>query len=350
MTGQAADAGKSTASAAEVVIIGAGPVGLFAVFQLGLFDMRCHVVDILDRPGGQCAELYHDKPIYDIPGHPRIVAGDLVARLTQQIAPFAPTYAFGRQAVGLRRRDDGGFGMTLDDGAELSARAVVIAAGAGAFVPRQLSVPGAERFAGRSIHYHAVAPQSVRDSVVVVTGGGDAALGMALDLMPVARKVTLLHRSAGFRAAPALVGQVLAARDAGRLAVVRGEVTGLQGYGDRLSALRVRGEAGEADLACAHLFPCLGRVIEPGTVAGWGVGAKDGAIPASPESFETCQSGVYAIGDAASYPGKLPLILSGFHEAALMTQAVRKRLRPGARPGQSYTSSSTDVQRRLGVG
>jgi len=229
----------------DVAVVGAGPAGLFSVFQLGLFDMRCHVVDCLDRPGGQCAELYHDKPIYDVPGHPRIVAQDLVARLMEQIAPFDPAFTFDRRVTGLDGDGDDGFRLTLDDGATRCARAVVVAAGAGAFVPR----PG----------------------------------------------------------------------------------------------------------------PRPGRAMERVAVAEWGLADGTDTVPVSPEAFETRVPGVFAIGDVAAYPGKLRLILCGFHEAALMAQAVRRRLRPGpagrdpvgmepvGRTVLPYTSTSTSLRRKLGL-
>ena len=333
----------------DVAVIGAGPAALFAVFQLGLYGIRCHLVDILDRAGGQCAELYHDKPIYDIPGYQTILAGELVERLLAQIAPFKPVFSFDRLVTSVERDEAAGFRLALDDATTIEAQAVVIAAGAGAFLPRRATIRGVGAFEGAGVLYGISDPQAPREEDVVVMGGGDAALARAIELVPAARSVTLVHRRHGFRAAPARVEQLLTLRDEGRLAVRIAEVTEALGPQGKLSALRILDGDGVSEIACTRLIPLLGRTMELRPLGGCGPDFEANMLPVDAGTFETSSPGMFAIGDIVSYPGKLRLILSGFHEAALMAQAIKKRLRPKARTGLQYTTSSTDLQRKLGA-
>jgi thioredoxin reductase (NADPH) len=333
----------------DVVIIGAGPVGLFAVFELGLFDMRCHLVDILDRPGGQCAELYPEKPIYDIPAWPRISAQELVDRLMEQIAPFSPGFTFNRMVTGLERGEDGLFRVTMDDGETIEAKVVVIAAGGGSFQPKRPPITGIEAYEGSSVFYSVRRMDAFRDHDVMIVGGGDSALDWTLNLQPLARSVTLVHRRPEFRAAPDNVNKMYALQEMKQLDFRVGQVTGLTGEAGVLRSVRIKGMDGEVDVPCTRLLPFFGLTMKLGPVADWGLNLHENTIPVSTETFETSTPGIFAIGDINWYPGKLKLILSGFHEAALMAQAAKKIVSPGERIVFQYTTSSTSLQKKLGV-
>ncbi|TKT76868.1 NAD(P)/FAD-dependent oxidoreductase [Aquamicrobium sp. LC103] len=333
----------------DVVIIGAGPVGLFAVFELGLYDLKCHLIDILDRPGGQCAELYPDKPIYDIPGYPVIGAQELVDRLMEQIKPFNPQFTFNRMVSGLERREDGTFRLTTDEGEVVEAKVVVIAAGGGSFQPKRPPIPGIEPFEGDSVFYSVRRREDFRDHDVLIVGGGDSALDWTLNLQPIASSVTLVHRRPEFRAAPDSVNKMYALQEMKKLEFHVGQVTGLKGRDGRLEAATVKGSDGEFDVACTRLLPFFGLTMKLGPVAEWGLNLHENLIPVDTEKFETSVPGIFAIGDINWYPGKLKLILSGFHEAALMTQAAKRIVSPQERVVFQYTTSSTSLQKKLGV-
>ena len=333
----------------DVLIVGAGPVGLFAVFELGLFDMRCHLIDILDRPGGQCTELYPEKPIYDIPGYPVVGAQELVEKLMEQIAPFKPGFTFNRMVSTLEKLEDGSFRVATDENEVFEAKVVVIAAGGGSFQPKRPPIPGIEDFEGASVFYSVRRMEDFRGHDVLVVGGGDSALDWTLNLQPVAKSVTLVHRRPEFRAAPDSVNRMHAMREAGKLAFRVGQVTGLTGEGGRLSAATVKGPDGEVEIACTRLLPFFGLTMKLGPVAGWGIDLHENMIPVDTEKFETSVPGIFAIGDICWYPGKLKLILSGFHEAALMTQAAKRIVSPAERIVFQYTTSSTSLHRKLGV-
>ncbi|MGF7005159.1 NAD(P)/FAD-dependent oxidoreductase [Aminobacter sp. BE322] len=333
----------------DVLIIGAGPVGLFAVFELGLFDMRCHLIDILDRPGGQCAELYPEKPIYDIPGYPAINAQELVDRLLLQIAPFKPDFTFNRMVSALQRLEGGGFRLTTDEGEVFEAKVVVIAAGGGSFQPKRPPIPGIEAFEGASVQYAVRRMEDLRGHDVVVVGGGDSALDWTLNLQPVARRVTLIHRRPEFRAAPDSVNKMHALADSGAIDLVIGQVSGLDGETGQLRSIKVKGSDGEVEVACTRLLPFFGLTMKLGPVADWGLNLHENQIPVDTEKFETSVPGIFAIGDINWYPGKLKLILSGFHEAALMAQAAKHVVSPKERIVFQYTTSSTSLHRKLGV-
>jgi len=333
----------------DVLIVGAGPVALFAVFELGLFDMKCHLIDILDRPGGQCAELYPEKPIYDIPGYPVITAQGLVDHLMEQVAPFKPQFTFNRMVTGLEKLEDGGFRVTTDEGEVFEARVVVIAAGGGSFQPKRPPIPGIEAFEGKSVYYSVRRMDEFRGQDVVIVGGGDSALDWTLNLQPLARHVTLVHRRPEFRAAPDSVNKMYALQEMRQLEFVVGQVTALGGSEGQLSSATIKGPNGEVEVPCTRMLPFFGLTMKLGPIAEWGLHLNENLIPVDTEKFETSVPGIFAIGDINWYPGKLKLILSGFHEAALMAQAAKRIVSPGERIVFQYTTSSTSLQKKLGV-
>ncbi|MCV0398141.1 MAG: NAD(P)/FAD-dependent oxidoreductase [Rhizobiaceae bacterium] len=333
----------------DVVIIGAGPVGLFAVFELGLLDLKCHLIDILDRPGGQCAELYPEKPIYDIPAWPTISAQGLVDRLMEQIAPFRPGFTFNRMVAGLEKLEDGSFRVTTDEGEIFEAPVVVVAAGGGSFQPKRPPIPGIEAFEGESIFYSVRRMEEFRGHDVLIVGGGDSALDWTLNLQPLARSMTLVHRRPEFRAAPDSVNKMYALQETGGLEFQIGQVTALKGEGGRLEAAVVKGPDGDVEIAATRMLPFFGLTMKLGPIADWGLNLHENLIEVDTEKFESNVPGIFAIGDINWYPGKLKLILSGFHEAALMSQAAKRIVSPGERIVFQYTTSSTKLQKKLGV-
>lgn len=337
------------ATKTDVLIIGAGPVGLFAVFELGLYDLKCHLIDILDRPGGQCAELYPEKPIYDIPAWPEISGQGLVDRLMEQIKPFNPQFTFNRMVTSLQRLDDGGFRVTTDEDETFEARIIVIAAGGGSFQPKRPPIPGIEAYEAKSVHYSVRHMEAFRNEKIVIVGGGDSALDWTLNLQPVAQHVTLIHRRPEFRAAPDSVKKMLALKDSGALDFQIGQVVELKGPDGQLESVVVKGADGEVEIACSRLLPFFGLTMKLGPIAEWGLNLNENLIPVDTEKFETSEPGIFAIGDINYYPGKLKLILSGFHEAALMTQAAKKIIHPDEKLVFQYTTSSTKLQKKLGV-
>jgi len=333
----------------DVVIVGAGPVGLFAVFELGLLDLGCALIDILDKPGGQCAELYPEKPIYDIPGYPVITGEGLVEKLLQQIKPFHPSFHLGTMVETLTRDADDRFRLTTDRGETFLAKVVVIAAGGGSFQPKRPPVPGIEAYEGSSVFYSVRRMEDFRDRDLLIVGGGDSALDWTLNLQPLAKSLTLVHRREEFRAAPDSVNKMRALLDAGKINFRLGQVSGLKGEGGVLSAATVKGKDGESDVACTRMLPFFGLTMKLGPVANWGINLNENLIPVDTEKFETSEPGIFAIGDINSYPGKLKLILCGFHEAALMAQAAVHIVTPDKRIVFQYTTSSSSLQKKLGV-
>jgi thioredoxin reductase (NADPH) len=333
----------------DVLIIGAGPVGLFAVFELGLLDLKCHLIDILDRPGGQCAELYPEKPIYDIPGWPTISAQGLVDKLMEQIAPFDPQFTFNRMVASLERMDGGGFRVTTDEGEVFEAKVVVVAAGGGSFQPKRPPIPGIEPYEGKSVFYSVRRMEDFRDHDLLIVGGGDSALDWTLNLQPIARSVTLVHRRPEFRAAPDSVNKMYALQEMKQLEFVVGQVTALSGGDGMLASATIKGPDGDVEIACTRLLPFFGLTMKLGPIAEWGLNLNENLIGVDTEKFESSEPGIFAIGDINSYPGKLKLILSGFHEAALMAQAAKRVVNPGERVVFQYTTSSTSLQKKLGV-
>lgn len=332
----------------DVVIVGAGPVGLFAVFELGLLDLRAHVIDILDRPGGQCAELYPEKPIYDIPGLPEVTGQDLTDNLLKQIAPFDPQFHFSTMVTALTRLEDGRFRVETDADEIFLTKVIVIAAGGGSFQPKRPPVPEIEHYEGVSVHYAVRKIEAFRDHDVVIVGGGDSALDWTLNLEPVAKSVTLVHRRPEFRAAPDSVNKMWALEKEGRVKFRMGQLGSLEGADGQLSKVRLKGgESGEEVLAASRLLPFFGLTMKLGPIADWGLNLDQNLIAVDTEKFETSEPGIFAIGDINTYPGKLKLILSGFHEAALMSHAAKRIVAPGERIVFQYTTSSTSLQKKL---
>jgi thioredoxin reductase (NADPH) len=335
----------------DVLIIGAGPIGLFAVFELGLLDMKAHLVDILDKIGGQCAELYPEKPIYDIPGIPYTSAQGLVDALLQQIKPFNAQYHLNEMVETVEKIGDPLFLVKTDQGKEFESKIVVIAAGGGSFQPKRPPIPGVEPYEGKSIFYAVRKMEAFRGKRVVIVGGGDSALDWTLNLAPIASHLTLVHRRSEFRAAPDSVNKMMALVGEGKIDFVLGQVTSLHGEGGQLSKALVKTNDGSSfDIACDAMLPFFGLTMKLGPVANWGFELKNNElIPVNTESFETSTPGIFAIGDINWYPGKLKLILSGFHEAALMAQKAYRYVYPDKRLVFQYTTSSTSLQKKLGV-
>jgi thioredoxin reductase (NADPH) len=333
----------------DAVIIGAGPVGLFAVFELGLLDIKCHVIDILDRAGGQCAELYPEKPIYDIPGFPVVTGQGLTDNLMRQIAPFDPSFHFSRIVDTLTKEADGRFRLTTDGDEVFLAKVVVVAAGGGSFQPKRPPVAGIEAYENKSVFYAVRKMEDFRDEDVVIVVGGDSALDWTLNLQPIARSLTLVHRRDAFRAAPDSVNKMRALVAEGKMSLLLGQIARIEGADGQLSRIHFTTEAGDAEIPATRLLPFFGLTMKLGPVADWGLALNDNLIAVDTEKFQSSVPGVFAIGDINSYPGKLKLILSGFHEAALMAQAAKKIISPDERVVFQYTTSSTKLQKKLGV-
>jgi thioredoxin reductase (NADPH) len=335
----------------DVVIIGAGPIGLFAVFELGLLDMKTHLIDILDKIGGQCAELYPEKPIYDIPGIPMTSAQGLVDALLEQIKPFNPQFHLNEMVEKVEKIGDPLFRVTSDQGKVFECKVVVIAAGGGSFQPKKPPIPGVEPYEGKSLHYAVRKMDQFRDKRILIVGGGDSALDWTLNLAPIASHLTLVHRRSEFRAAPDSVNKMMALVGEGKIDFLLGQVTQLHGADGQLSKAVVKGNDGSMhELACDALLPFFGLTMKLGPVANWGFELKNNElIPVETSAFETSVPGIFAIGDINWYPGKLKLILSGFHEGALMAQKAHHYVYPDKRLVFQYTTSSTSLQKKLGV-
>ncbi|MDH4258991.1 MAG: NAD(P)/FAD-dependent oxidoreductase [Gammaproteobacteria bacterium] len=334
----------------ECVIIGAGPVGLFAVFELGLLGMKCQVVDTLAHPGGQCTELYPDKPIYDIPALPVCGARELVERLLEQIKPFDAGLHLGQEVAELGRRADGRFDITTSTGTRFDAGAVIIAAGLGSFQARRLMVPDAERFEGRQIHYRVRNATDFHGRDLLIAGGGDSALDWTLEFCGKARSLTLVHRRAEFRAQPASVTRMQEFAAAGQMRLVEGTIGALAIDGERLVGASVTGKDKKVtEIACEQLLAFFGLHPKLGPVANWGLALEKKSISVDTEKFQTSEPGIFAIGDINTYPGKKKLILSGFHEAALASFGVQHHVYPEKRQFLQYTTTSPIMRQRLGV-
>jgi thioredoxin reductase (NADPH) len=313
--------------------------------------MKCHLIDILDKIGGQCAELYPEKPIYDIPGIPFTSAQGLVNGLLEQIKPFNPQFHLSEMVEKVEKIGDPLFRVTTDQGKEFESKVVVIAAGGGSFQPKRPPIPGVEPYEGKSLFYAVRKMEQFRDKRVLIVGGGDSALDWTLNLAPIATHLTLLHRRSEFRAAPDSVNKMMALVGEGKIDFVLGQVTSLQGEQGQLSKAVVKTNEGSVyEIACDVLLPFFGLTMKLGPVANWGFDLKNNEyIPVETASFETSQPGIFAIGDINWYPGKLKLILSGFHEGALMAQKAYHYVYPEKRLVFQYTTSSSSLQKKLGV-
>ena len=334
----------------DVIIVGAGPVGLFAVFELGLNDMKCQLVDILDKPGGQCAELYPEKPIYDIPGLPIVTGAGLVDALMKQIEPFKPVFHLSQMADSLTKTDEGKWRLTTDAGAILEASVLVIAAGGGSFVPKKPPIKGIEQYESKSVFYSVRRMETFKDRHIIVAGGGDSALDWTLNLQPLARKLTLVHRRDEFRAAPDSVNKMRELAEAGKIDLRIAQIVQLHGEGGQIEAVTLKPDEGETyQVSCDALLPFYGLTMKLGPVANFGINLHQNLIPVDTEKFESDVKTIFAIGDINTYPGKLKLILSGFHEAALMAQQAFRYVHPDRKLRFQYTTSSSDLQNKLGI-
>jgi thioredoxin reductase (NADPH) len=334
----------------DVLIIGAGPCGLFAVFELGLLDMKVHLIDILDKLGGQCAELYPEKPIYDIPAIPLVTGQGLTDALMEQIKPFNPTFHLNEMVETIEKIGDPLFRVTTDAGQVFETKVVVIAAGGGSFQPKRPPVPGIEAYEGTSVFYAVRKMEQFRDKNLLIVGGGDSALDWTLNLQPLAKRVTLLHRRDDFRAAPHSVDQMRKLVASGKMDLKIGQVTALEGADGKLSGAQIKGNDNEiSNVECDTILPFFGLTMKLGPVANWGVKLENNLVPVDTEAFETNVPGIFAIGDINTYPGKLKLILSGFHEGALMAQKAHRYVYPDKRLVFQYTTSSSSLQKKLGV-
>ncbi|WP_207477770.1 NAD(P)/FAD-dependent oxidoreductase [Arenibaculum pallidiluteum] len=332
---------SSTVHSTDVAIIGAGPVGLFAIFECGMLRMRCHVVDSLDMVGGQCTALYPEKPIYDIPAHPAIDAGDLIARLEEQAAPFEPVYHLGQRVERLSPLDGGRWRLETSAGTVIEARAVVIAAGVGAFGPNRPPLDGIEAYEGRSVHYLVKRRQDFAGKRVVIAGGGDSAVDWAISLSEVASRVMVVHRRPKFRAAPESTARLdQLARDGRIELVVPYQLAGLEGADGQITGVRVETLEGETRLLEADaLLPFFGLAMNLGPIAEWGLNLERNHITVEHGTAATSAPGIFAIGDIATYPTKLKLILTGFAEAAHAAHAIFPLVHPGEVLHFEYSTS-----------
>jgi thioredoxin reductase (NADPH) len=334
----------------DAVIIGAGPAGLFQAFELGLLGIKSHIVDTLKHAGGQCAELYPDKPIYDIPALPVCGAQELVDRLLEQIKPFGPEFHLGEEVVELRAREDGRFDLATSAGTRFVARTVVIAAGLGSFQPRRLGVEGADAFEDRQVHYRVRNAAEFHGKRLVIFGGGDSALDWVVDLTGKATSLVHVHRRPEFRAAPASVARMQQLVAEGRMSYLEGIAAGIRSEDGRLAGVTVKRSDGVLqDVPADHVLAFFGLHPKLGPIAEWGFELEKKAIRVDTAKFQTSVPGIFAIGDINTYPGKKKLILSGFHEAALAAFAIAEHLNPAKKVHLQYTTTSPIMQKRLGV-
>ncbi|WP_338664249.1 NAD(P)/FAD-dependent oxidoreductase [Pararoseomonas sp. SCSIO 73927] len=325
----------------DVAIIGAGPAGLFAVFECGMLRMKCVVIDALEAIGGQCSALYPEKPIFDIPAHPRIAGGDLIRELETQAQPFAPIYLMGRRVERLLE-EDGSFVLGTSEGDSVRAKAVILAAGAGAFGPNRPPLEDLPQYeASGAVRYMVARREDFRGKKVVIAGGGDSAVDWALSLKEIAAKVTVVHRRPKFRAAPETAAQMEAAAARGELEMaIPYQLHALKGDGSKLTHVTLATLKGEErDVEADHLLAFFGLSMELGPIAEWGLGMDRSHVSVTPATCETSRPGIYAIGDVATYPGKLKLILQGFSEAAMTAHAIHPRVHPGEALHFEYSTS-----------
>ncbi len=334
----------------DVIVIGGGPVGLFAVFELGLLGLSAHVLDILDRPGGQCAELYPEKAILDIPSRLRITGQELVNDLMAQIAPFNPTFHFQQMAEKLEKLESGHWRLVTDVGTVLEAPVVLIAGGGGSFMPKKPKLERLDEFEGKSLFYAVRKMEQFRGKNVLIAGGGDSALDWTVNLNPIVAGMSLVHRRNEFRGMQATVDQMYALVNAGKVNLAIGDILRLNGENGQISSVTLKSaEKGEFDVACDTMLAFYGLTMKLGPIADWGLNMDSNKVTVSTETFETSTPGIFCIGDMCDYPGKLKLILSGFHESALMAHACFHYARPNQKLRFEHTTSSSSIQAKLGV-
>ena len=323
----------------DICIIGAGPVGLFAVFEAGLLKMRCHLIDALPQVGGQLSEIYPQKPIYDIPGYPAINAQQLIDNLMEQIEPFHPTFSLGERVESLEKQADNSYVITTNDGTAVQCQVVVIAGGLGCFEPRKPEIVNLERFEGRGVAYMVKNPEQLRDRRVVLAGGGDSALDWTIFLANIAKEVTLVHRSDTFRGAPDSAEKVFELASRGKInLVLQSNITSINGNGHLQEVSITAKDKTVTNLPADNLIPLFGLTPKLGPIADWGLSIDKSAINVDTADYSTNVERIYAIGDINAYPGKLKLILCGFHEAALMCQSAFKYVYPNQKLSFKYTT------------
>jgi len=338
----------------DAVIVGAGPVGLFQVFELGLLEIKAHVIDSLSYPGGQCVELYPDKPIYDIPAVPVCTGQELTDNLLKQIEPFGATFHFGQEVTVVERRDDGRFYVETSRGTKFLTRTIFVAAGVGAFQPRTLKVDGLERFEGTQLHYRVKNPSDFAGKNLVIVGGGDSALDWTLNFAAAgankAASVILIHRRDGFKAAPASVANMQRLCDAHEMQFLVGQITGYEEKQGRLTGVKVTGADGVTRVVPLDvLLVFFGLSPKLGPIAEWGLDIERKQVKVDTEGFATSTPGIFAVGDINTYPGKKKLILSGFHECALAAFAAAPFIFPDKKIHLQYTTTSPKLHKVLGV-
>ena len=342
----------------DAVIVGAGPVGLFQVFELGLLEIKAHIIDSLTYPGGQCIELYPDKPIYDIPAVPVCTGKELTDNLLKQIEPFGATFHLGQEVTVVEKQDDGRFRVETNKGTRLLAKAVFIAGGVGSFQPRTLKVEGVEPFEGTQVHYRVKNPAEFAGKHLLIMGGGDSALDWALNFCAgnadgnphKAESVILVHRRDGFAAAPASVAKMTALCDAHEMQFIVGQATGIESRDGRLTGVKITGNDGVTRVVpCDQVLTFFGLSPKLGPIAEWGLALERKQIVVDTEKFETSVPGIFAVGDVNTYPGKKKLILSGFHETALAAFGAAPYVFPDKRVHLQYTTTSPKLHKVLGV-
>jgi thioredoxin reductase (NADPH) len=325
----------------DILIIGAGPTGLFAVFEAGLLKLKCHIIDALPQPGGQLSELYPKKPIFDIPGYPSVGAQELVDNLMEQIKQFQPGFTLNERAETIEKREDGTFIVTTDRGTKHHAKAVAIAGGLGSFEPRKPEIEGIAQFEEKGVEYFVRDPEMFRDKKIVIAGGGDSALDWSVFLADVAAEVTLIHRRNEFRGALDSVEKVQDLKSLGKINLITpAEVVGLHGE-QHLEAISIEKDGEKFGMEVDYFIPLFGLTPKLGPIGNWGLEIEKNAIKVNNAlDYQTNIEGIYAIGDVNTYPGKLKLILCGFHEATLMCQSVYNKLNPGKKYVLKYTTVS----------
>jgi len=325
----------------DIAIVGAGPVGLFAVFEAGLLKMRCHLLDYLPQPGGQLSEIYPKKPIYDIPGYPIVMAQELVDHLMKQAEPFKPTFTLGERVESLEKKGERDFLLTTNMGTQIHSKAVVIAGGLGCFEPRKPEAEGLENFEnGKGVAYMVLDPEKYRGKKVVLAGGGDSALDWAIFLAPIAKELTLVHRSESFRGAPDSVSKVMKLAEEKKInLLLNTNLLKVSGNGnlETVSVQNIKTKE-EKNIAADNLIPLFGLSPKLGPIEHWGLNVDKIAIEVNTEDYSTNIPGIYAIGDINTYKNKLKLILCGFHEAALMSHSAYKYINPGVKYTMKYTT------------
>lgn len=323
----------------DILIIGAGPTGLFAVFEAGLLKLKCHIIDALPQPGGQLAELYPKKPIFDIPGFPEVLAGDLVTNLMDQIKQFQPGFTLGERAETIEKLEDGTFIVTTDQGTKHHANSIAIAGGLGSFEPRKPIIEDIEFYEDKGVKYFVKNPEEFRDKRVVIAGGGDSALDWSVFLADVASEVTLIHRRNEFRGALDSVDKVQELKNEGKIKLITpAEVVGLNGA-EKLESIDIDENGAHRKIETDYFIPLFGLSPKLGPIGNWGLEIEKNAIKVDNAlDYQTNIPGIYAIGDVNTYPGKLKLILCGFHEATLMCQSVYQRMNPGKKYVMKYTT------------